>query len=153
MRTNAGKTVEPTIAEMHNMTYNLGQPKLQLYLHNPGEFKLSMQRGPYRIKFKPTPHGWPKIAEWRVYFQWTQVELAQRAGLAVGTVSGIEAQKVGFGQESLEKLARAFGISVGVLFDINPKQHPECHQLRLNARIPRPKLVIPARNTGLDMDY
>lgn len=153
MRTSDNKATPQPIEEMHNMTYNLGQRDLQFLRHNPGFVYRMRQRGPYRIRLKPTPHGWPKIAEWRVYFNWTQVELAHRAGLAVGTVSGIEAQKVGFGQESLGKLARAFGVSIGVLFDINPKQHPECHQLRINARIPRPRLVIPPANPVLDKDY
>ena len=49
--------------------------------------------------------------------------LAQRANLAVGTVSGIETGKKGYTRDSLEAIARALSTRPGYLFEFDLNVH------------------------------
>ena len=50
----------------------------------------------------------------------TVEELAEKAGLAIGTISGIENQTAGYSPESLDSLARALDIPPGWILSMDP---------------------------------
>lgn len=90
----------------------------------PIENSTMPKRGPYRRTQVPPPvPAWRKtfLAQWRTMRGWTQEELAERADVSVGTVSGIEAGTNGYSSESLHKLADALGIQAGMILDVNPE--------------------------------
>jgi transcriptional regulator with XRE-family HTH domain len=62
------------------------------------------------------------VTEWREYRGLQQKELAKLAGISESLISQIEARNVNGSPESLEKIAGALGVSLGVLFDVKP--HP-----------------------------
>lgn len=63
-----------------------------------------------------------RVRELRKARGWTQVDLAHRAGVNQGTISRIEAGVTrGIDLDTLEKLARAFGVSPARLLKATPK--------------------------------
>ena len=75
-------------------------------------------------KRAPVGKPWTRIyvTEWREFRGLQQNELAKLAGISESLISQIEARNVNGSPESLEKIARALGVSLGVLFDVKP--HP-----------------------------
>src|SRR5262245_9254829 len=85
------------------------------------------RRGPYRSKDDPTAYGLAgiKVRQWRLYRKMTVAVLAERARLAPGMISNIEAGKVGFGPDTLVRLAAALDTTVAGLFGVDPLRHVE----------------------------
>lgn len=63
------------------------------------------------------------IREWRKFRRMKMEVLAQRANLAVGTVSGIETGKKGYTKASLEAIAQALSTRPGYLLEFDPNVH------------------------------
>lgn len=63
-----------------------------------------------------------RIRQHRLARGWTIDALAADTGLSIGTISGIEGGK-GYSPETLIKLAKAFDVSVGMLFDVDPRKN------------------------------
>lgn len=85
-------------------------------------FGMGKRRGPYAKKIKNPPDGeaWPLVAHYRRAKGWTVDDLAARADISTGMVTGMEDYTVAASLEMLRKVADAFGITVGQLFDVNP---------------------------------
>lgn len=83
------------------------------------------QRGPY-VRDTEDPNqlgtGGIRLRQHRMARLWTVEQLADKADVSVGTVSGIENGEVGWSQVTLDKFARAFGVSIGELFDVDPRE-------------------------------
>lgn len=85
------------------------------------------QRGPYtsRSDVKDPDQlgtGGIRLRQHRLFRGWTMEVTAERAGVSTGTIGEIEGGHKGYGPETLQKLADAFGITVGELFDVDPRQ-------------------------------
>lgn len=90
------------------------------------EYSGMPKRGAYSKKPKPEPPKWRKtfLAQWRsVRDGMTQEELAEKAGVSIGTVSGIESGNTGYSDRSLFKLAVALGVTPGMIIDVDPTQN------------------------------
>lgn len=60
------------------------------------------------------------IREWRKFRRMKMEVLARRSGLAVGTISEIETEKVAYTKHSLEAIARALDTRPGYLLEFDP---------------------------------
>jgi transcriptional regulator with XRE-family HTH domain len=58
----------------------------------------------------------PALRRLRDRHAWTQQELAQRAGVGIGTVSRLEADKWGAYPKTVRKLAAALGVEPATLY-------------------------------------
>lgn len=58
-----------------------------------------------------------RIREIRKERRWSQAELAQKAGMAQTSISEIEREQISPSVDTVERIAAALGISVGVLFE------------------------------------
>lgn len=81
-----------------------------------------MRRGPRQPGRPKAPAAWRRnfIRQWRIFRGLTIEELAEKSGLAVGTVSAIETMKAGYSPESLGDLARALDTEPGHLLSVDP---------------------------------
>lgn len=84
-------------------------------------------RGPYtsRSDVKDPDQlgaGGIRLRQHRLARGWTMEVTAERAGLSTGTIGEIEAGYKGYGPDTLLKLADAFGVTIGELFDVDPRQ-------------------------------
>lgn len=81
-------------------------------------------RGPYKSEDTEDPDlvgiGGIRLRQHRLARFWTVEKMAEEAGTSPGTISGIENGK-GYSPTMLSKLARALGITVGELFDLDPR--------------------------------
>lgn len=76
-------------------------------------------RGPYRSDIldpNELGSGGIRVRQHRHKKQWTIEVLAERANLSTGTISGIEKGTLGYGPETLQKLAIALGTTIPGLF-------------------------------------
>lgn len=85
------------------------------------------QRGPYtsRSDVKDPDQlgsGGIRLRQHRLARGWTMEVTAEKAGLSTGTIGEIEGGHKGYGPETLQKLAKAFGVTVGELFDVDPRE-------------------------------
>lgn len=60
------------------------------------------------------------LREWRKFRKLTQEQVADRTGIDQSTVQRIEAGKLPYNEETLQRFAHAFGCDVADLFTINP---------------------------------
>lgn len=58
-----------------------------------------------------------RVVALRAARHWTQEDLASRAGISVRSISSIENGVYSITLENIEKLAKAFGLSIAELFD------------------------------------
>lgn len=65
------------------------------------------------------------IRQWRKYRHMKMEALARHSGLAVGTISDIEAGKQGYTRASLEAIARALRTRPGYLLEFDPAEMPK----------------------------
>ena len=84
-------------------------------------------RGPYRPNSDVEDPdklgtGGIRLRQHRLAKPWTMEILAEKAGVSVGTISGIEGGKSGYSYEVLGKLAKALGTTIGALFDVDPRE-------------------------------
>lgn len=84
-------------------------------------------RGPYKSRSDVTDpdqlgSGGIRLRQHRLARGWTIEVTAERAGVSTGTIGEIEGGHKGYGPETLQKLADAFGVSIGELFDVDPRQ-------------------------------
>lgn len=84
-------------------------------------------RGPYtsRSDVKDPDQlgtGGIRLRQHRLHRGWTMEITAEKAGLSTGSIGEIEGGHGGYSPETLQKLANAFGITVGELFDVDPRQ-------------------------------
>lgn len=79
------------------------------------------KRGPYKSQDVEDPDlpGFAGILvrRHRMMRAWTVEQLAEASKLSPGTISGLERGTVGFSKDSLAKLANAFEITIGELFE------------------------------------
>lgn len=73
------------------------------------------------------------VRDWREHRGLKQKELAALAAISESLLSQIEAGLVNGSPETLEKLARALGVSLGVLFDVKPKANHKVVQYLVSA--------------------
>lgn len=92
-----------------------------------GRGRGSMGRGPYKSAEDPDLYGRGgiKLRQWRLYREMTVAQLAERANLSTGTISGIESATAGYGHATLVQLAKALDTTVAGLFGVNPLKHAE----------------------------
>lgn len=94
-------------------------------------------RGPYQKReSKPEAPVWNRnfLGKYRLREKLSQEDLAERAKLSVGTVSGIESGRAGFSPSTLYRLAKALGVRPGALLDIDPdKVDPDLWDLLVRA--------------------
>ena len=64
----------------------------------------------------------PDLAAWRRFVGWSQAELAERAGLNVGSVAALEQGKHGIWAPTLASLAAVFGVPRHVLMHEQPEE-------------------------------
>lgn len=84
-----------------------------------------VKRGPYKSEIiDPDQLGTEgiRLRQHRQWRGWTLDVLAERAGLSKGTIQAIEAAKGGYSPETLKKLSDALGVTIGELFDVDPRQ-------------------------------
>lgn len=87
--------------------------------------EMGKKRGPYHQKRageRPRRRPLIRVRQWRAYRGWTVEELAERSGLSVGAISGMEHGVQGFSEESVVALAKAFGCTAGELLDVDPSE-------------------------------
>jgi transcriptional regulator with XRE-family HTH domain len=85
------------------------------------------KRGPYlRNEPKPKKSGGAQhfIREWREWKDWTQEVLADKSGYSAASISGYERNEIDPSLEAVDALAKAMGITRGMLLDINPTDDP-----------------------------
>jgi transcriptional regulator with XRE-family HTH domain len=88
------------------------------------------KRGPYKSDVADPNQlgtGGIRLRQHRLSKGWTIEVLAREASLSDGTITGIEAGKLGYGHETLNKLAKALHVSVGALFDEDPRNKAADH--------------------------
>lgn len=79
------------------------------------------RHGPYKIGQKERRQRRPIfLRQWRIYRNLTQEQLAERTGLTVGTISNLEAGKVGYSDESLNALADGLSCDPGQILMVDP---------------------------------
>lgn len=79
------------------------------------------RHGPYKTGFKERRLRKPIfLRQWRIYRNLTQEQLAERTGLSIGTVSGLETGKVGYSDDSLNLLADALSCEPGQILMVDP---------------------------------
>jgi len=84
-------------------------------------------RGPYKNDVEDPDllgGGGIRLRQYRLARGWTVEVTAERAGVSPGTISTIE-NGGGYSPATLQKLAKAFKTTVGVLFDIDPRKGGE----------------------------
>jgi transcriptional regulator with XRE-family HTH domain len=83
------------------------------------------KRGPY-LRNTPKHSGDADhfIREWREWAGLTQETLAERSGLSVASVSAYERGESDPSMGALDALAKAIGVSRGMLLDVNPFDDP-----------------------------
>ncbi len=70
---------------------------------------------------QPPASSWPqRLRLLRTLRGWSQETLAEQAGLHRTYISGIERAERNLGLDNLDKLAQAFGVTVGELLMANP---------------------------------
>ena len=82
------------------------------------------KRGPYLRDIKDPDQlgtGGIRLRQHRLSRGWTVEMLAGEAGVSHGTISGIENGELGYSHLTLLKLARALRITIGQLFDVDPR--------------------------------
>ena len=84
-------------------------------------------RGPYRSRSDVTDpdklgSGGIRLRQHRLARGWTLEVTAEKAGLSTGTIGEIESGNGGYSPTTLQKLATAFNVTVGELFDVDPRQ-------------------------------
>lgn len=134
------------------------QPKFQRGTMAPTDdlsdnFGMARRKGPYRTGGRPAPRARGvrlRLAQWRKFRDWTQEELASKAGVAVGTVSGLESGTVGYSDESLGKLAQAIGCSIGELFDVSPGAEDSIWPLWERAREDQRRALVSIAKSLID---
>lgn len=79
-----------------------------------------------------TEKVWTRIylKEWRGFRGWTQEDLAEKSGVSTSMISLIETRQAAGSPDTLESLAKALGISLGELFDVEPKNDKPGRLLR-----------------------
>lgn len=86
--------------------------------------KAKVLRGPYKSDDVEDPDlvgiGGIRLRQHRLARAWTVEKMAEKAGTSIGTISGIENGK-GYSPTMLSKLAKALEITVGELFDLDPR--------------------------------
>lgn len=65
--------------------------------------------------------GGIRLRQHRLARGWTLQVASDRTGVAKSTIQAIEAGKTGFGPDTLQKLAAGFNVTVGELFDVDPR--------------------------------
>lgn len=60
------------------------------------------------------------VRQWRKFRRMKLEVLAEKSGLAVGTISQIETGKQGYSRDSLEAIAGALGTRPGYLLELDP---------------------------------
>jgi transcriptional regulator with XRE-family HTH domain len=84
-------------------------------------------RGPYKSDVADPDMfggGGIRLRQYRLARGWTVEFTAEKASVSPGTISGIE-NGGGYSPETLQKLAKAFRATVGMLFDIDPRKGGE----------------------------
>lgn len=108
------------------MTENSVQPNIRSQPVDPtggmATIPAMPKRGPYKkIANKPPPQRrMTNIGKWRKFFDQTQQEAADGAGLSTGNISAMENADQDYVQDSLDKLAKHYGIPAGWLIDVDP---------------------------------
>lgn len=84
-------------------------------------------RGPYFSPESLLERGTAGVylRQWRAHRNMTISALAESAGLADGTITGIENDEVGFTNATLAKLAEALKCTVAQLVGVNPLENKE----------------------------
>lgn len=80
-------------------------------------------RGPYKIDVENPEKlgtGGIKLRQWRIHRDMTVAMLAAKADVSTGTVSDIEAAKLGWSWRTLHKLADALRTTPAALLGVNP---------------------------------
>lgn len=71
-------------------------------------------------KCAPLPLNKTFLREWRKERGLTIEQLAERSGLSIATISDIETGRVAYTQHSLERLAKALNVAIGLILSCNP---------------------------------
>lgn len=83
--------------------------------------------GPYLLEVEDSDllgGGGIRLRQHRLARGWTMEKLAEAAGVSTGTIAAIENGK-GYSPDMLQKLAGALKVTVGELFDIDPRPGKE----------------------------
>lgn len=97
---------------------------------------MTRKRGPYLRQPKPRTRATQKtnfLREWREHVEMTQEQLAEAAGLSVGSISAYELGSNAPSLDALQRLSEAMNVPKGMLLDINPHEDPAMWDAYLRA--------------------
>lgn len=82
------------------------------------------------------------IREWREQRGWSQEELAEMVGVTQETISRLEGGKIAYVQGTLEPIAEALAVTVGMLIDHDPTKDGVLIQLARKVKVEDREQVI-----------